>query len=273
MPKAPISVFIIAKNEEDRIPHTLNSVMGWADEVIVIDSGSTDNTVKLADKMGAKVVYHDWQGYGQQKIFGETLCKHDWLLNIDADEAVSDGLRDEMIAMFKDGKEPSEKAWRFDIKILGRFQNKVSRFAPSNDPVRFYHKNYAGFKDSTVHDSVVFKEGQAGKIGKFKHHVVHRCFRSFTHAVEKINFYSMMQAENMVAKGRKPSTLRVVAEPFFSFLKAYTLRRYFLLGLDGFYESVIYAFARTLRFAKATELYRLKKMQEEGKSEGLGSRD
>lgn len=267
MDKTPISVFIIAKNEEDRIPYTLKSVVDWADEVIVIDSGSNDKTVEVATHLGAKVVFHEWQGYGPQKVYGETLCKHNWLLNIDADEAVSPELRNEMVALFEGGKEPDIKAWRFDIRILSRFARKPSRFSPSNDPVRFYHKDYAGFKDSTVHDSVIFKKGKEGHIGKFKHMVYHRCFRSFTHAVEKINYYSSMQAEDMVAKERKPFALRVVFEPVFAFLKAYTLRRYFLLGLDGFYESMIYAFARTLRFAKANELYRLKKEQENVKSE------
>ncbi len=265
MLKAPVSVFIIAKNEEDRIPHTLKSVVDWADEVVVVDSGSSDKTVEVATHLGAKVVYHEWQGYGPQKVFGESICRHNWLLNIDADEAVSDGLRDEMLAMFADSKEPESKAWRFDIRILSRFAIKPGRFSPSNDPVRFYHKDYAGFKDSSVHDSVIFKAGKEGEIGKFKHMVIHRCFRSFRHAVEKINFYSDMQAADMVARGRKPSTIRIVFEPLFAFLKAYTLRRYFLLGLDGFYESVLYAFARTLRFAKASELYRLKKEQENAK--------
>ena len=131
MSKIPISVFIIAKNEEDRIPHNLKSVVDWADEVIVIDSGSSDKTVEVATHLGAKVVYHEWQGYGPQKVFGETICKHNWLLNIDADEAVSDDLRDEMIGLFQGGKEPEIKAWRFDIRILGRFQQKPRRFSAS----------------------------------------------------------------------------------------------------------------------------------------------
>ena len=173
MRKTPVSVFIIAKNEADRITHTLKSVTAWADDVIVIDSGSTDETVDVATKLGAKVVYNEWQGYGAQKIFGETLCKHNWLLNIDADEAVSEGLQKEIIAQFGNGSEPKQKAWRFDIKILGRFASYPGKFSPSNDPIRFYHKDYAGFKNSTVHDSVVFKEGKEGEEAT-------SCFRSCT---------------------------------------------------------------------------------------------
>ena len=87
--KLPLSVFIIAVNEADRIALTINSVRDWADEVIVIDSGSTDDTVAVAESHGARVVFNEWNGYGPQKVFGETLCRNDWLLNLDADEEVT----------------------------------------------------------------------------------------------------------------------------------------------------------------------------------------
>ena len=257
-----LSVSIIASNEEDNIARCLDSLSGMADEIILVHNDCTDRTVSIAKEYGAKCFEEQWHGHRDQKNISLSKATHSWVFCIDADEAVSEGLQKEIIALFGNGSEPKQKAWRFDIKVLGRFASYPGKFSPSNDPIRFYHKDYAGFKNSTVHDSVVFKEGKEGEVGKFKHMVIHRCFRSFSHAVEKINFYSSMQAENMVARGRKPSALRVVIEPVFSFLKAYTLRRYFLLGLEGFYESVIYAFARTLRFAKATELYRLKKQQE-----------
>lgn len=253
MPRTyPISVFIIAKNEADRIPYAITSVRGWVDEVIVIDSGSTDDTVAISQALGARVETHPWEGYGPQKVFGESLCRNNWLLNIDADEAISQVLQGSIKALFDKGEFP-HKAYRLHIKIKPKFADMPGRFAPSNSPIRFYHKQYAGFKDSTIHDSVIFKGPGAKKPGYLKGMVVHRCFRSFSHAVEKINFYSTMQAEDMLAKGRNPSGLRIVVEPFFAFLKAYFLRRYMFLGVSGFVESVIYSFARTLRLAKARE--------------------
>lgn len=256
MPKKyPISVFIIAKNEADRITHTIQSVKDWVDEVIVIDSGSEDDTVKVSERLGVQVVFNEWKGYGPQKVFGETLCRNQWLLNIDADEAISPELRDSITALFDKGKF-GYMAYRLNIKLLSRFATKPGILAPSNSPIRFYNKQYAGFKDSTVHDSVVFKAPGGMKAGRLKGMVVHRCFRSFAHAVEKINFYSTMQAEDMVAKGRKPSSLRIIIEPFFAFLKAYFLRRYLFLGVSGLIESIIYSFARTLRLAKAREAFK-----------------
>jgi len=85
----PLSVFIIARDEADRIPAALASVQGWVDEIIVIDSGSLDATVAVSQLFGARTEYRAWTGYGEQKVYGESLCRNDWLLNIDADEAIS----------------------------------------------------------------------------------------------------------------------------------------------------------------------------------------
>ncbi len=89
--RLPLSVFIIARDEADRIARPIESVIGWVDEVIVIDSGSTDETVAVAEQLGARVIRNDWPGYGPQKRFGEDQCRNDWLLNLDADEEVTPG--------------------------------------------------------------------------------------------------------------------------------------------------------------------------------------
>lgn len=256
--KYPVSAFIIAKNEEDRIGYSLKSVRDWVDEVIVIDSGSTDNTVSLSKEMGASVVFNAWPGYGQQKIFGENLCRNHWLLNLDADEAVDETLKQSIQSLFDQGEIP-HKAYHIPIKIMPTYATKPGRFAPSNDPIRFYDKRYAGFKDSTVHDSVVLKPGVTASIGKLKGCMAHRCFRSLSHAVEKINFYSSMQAEDLVNRGKRPAAVRILVEPFFAFSKAYFLRRYWMLGISGFVESFVYSFARTLRLAKTRETFQQQK--------------
>jgi glycosyltransferase involved in cell wall biosynthesis len=255
MKKLPISVFIIAKDEEDRIPKPIKSVIDWTSEVIVIDSCSTDKTQEVSASLGAKVVFNEWKGYGPQKVFGETLCKNKWLLNIDADEEITSELKDEIFELFKDG-EPECKAYHMRIKVLGSFDKKPHRFAPAHNQLRLYHKDYAGFKDSTVHDSVVAKEGVNCKLGQLKNIVLHRTFRSYSHAIAKINRYSTMQAEHMFAHGRNPSALRIIIEPFISFFKGYFLKGYFLMGIDGFIEGLIYTFARTLRIIKAREIWK-----------------
>ena len=105
MPKPPISVFIITKNEADRIIPIINAIKDIADEILVIDSGSTDKTVEIASGLGAKVVYNQWVGYGPQKVFGENLCHNNWILNIDADEEVSEELALEIKHLFFENKQ------------------------------------------------------------------------------------------------------------------------------------------------------------------------
>jgi len=250
--KIPVSVFIIAKDEADRIGATIKSVRDWADEVIVIDSGSTDETVSLSDALGARVLFNEWKGYGPQKNFGESLCKNEWLLNLDADEEVTPQLRDSIISLFAKGV-PKHKAYRLKRKILFRLEDKPPLLAPGDKPVRLYHKGSAGFKDSTVHDSVeIYGPDKTAPL--LKGILLHRCFRNLEHWCYKINFYSTMQAEDYVQRRRRPSDIRILIEPVLSFLKAYFLRRYFLYGIDGFVGSMLYAHARMLRMAKVREL-------------------
>src|SRR5436190_7234924 len=100
MRKLPVSVFIIAKNEADRIARTIRSVISWADEVVVVDSESSDHTVQVALAEGCRVMTQPWLGFGGQKRFAEEQCRNDWLLNLDADEVVTAELEQEIIALF-----------------------------------------------------------------------------------------------------------------------------------------------------------------------------
>ncbi len=253
MKKIPVSVFIITKNERDRIAKPINSVIDWVEEVIVVDSGSDDGTQELAKNLGARVVFNEWHGYGPQKIFGETLCKNKWLLNIDADEEITPELAEEIRSIFYN-KSPEFHAYRMKIQIMSRFAERPFKCAPYHNQIRLYQIDHAGFKSSTVHDSVVAKEGIECKIAQLKNIVLHRSFRSYEHAIAKINRYSGMQAEDMVLRGKKPCGFRIVFEPFIGFWKGYFVRRYCFMGVDGFIEAFIYAFARTLRLMKAREL-------------------
>ncbi len=253
MSKLPISVFIIAQDEADRIPPAIRSVRDWVEEVIVIDSGSTDKTVEIAKEEGATVVFNEWKGYGPQKAYGETLCSQKWLFNVDADEEVSPKLKDEIHALFANNSEPPEAAYEVRTLMCFAHDKRPRPFAPFMRHVRLYDKEKAGFKPELVHDSVFTKDGE--KIGKLKYGIYHRCFRSHRHAIEKINRYSSMQVDDMITKGRRPSTLRLLLEPTTTFLKCLLLRRYILFGMSGFVESCIYSFARFIRLAKAREAW------------------
>jgi len=251
MKKLPVSVFIIARNEADRIPLTIRSVRDWVDEVIVIDSGSEDDTVRVAESLGVRAVFNEWRGYGPQKVFGESLCRNDWLLNLDADEEISPELARNIQTLFQDG--PDRSAYRLRILPLHSFQSRGHAWTATHHPVRLYRKSRAGFKDSPVHDSVVVREGRTGTLRGL---VNHRSFRSLSHHVEKVNSYSSAQAEDLFAKGRNPSAIALVLVPPLAFLKQYLLRREFVNGVDGVIISYMYAFQRFIRLAKARERFR-----------------
>lgn len=249
--KLPISVFIIAKNEADRIGRPLKSVRDWVDEVIVIDSGSDDDTVELSRSLGARTGFRAWTGYGEQKVYGESLCRNDWILNIDADEEVTPGLRAEIERLFSDGG-PAKDHYRIPVLLKSDFQTRVHRWTVYQRPVRLYRKSLAGFSESTVHDSVIVR---SGSVGKLRGVLIHRSFRSVAHHIDKENRYTSAQAEHAFAKGRNIPALRLLIEVPFSFLKAYVIRRQFLNGLDGFVLSYLYAFQRFARLAKIRERF------------------
>lgn len=254
-----ISVFIITKNEADRISEIINAVKPIADEILVIDSGSEDNTCEIAMRLGAKVMFNKWQGYGLQKIFGEKQCRNKWVLNIDADEEVSPELAEEIKKIFS--KKTPENFWGFRVKIVNkfRFEKKPKKFAYYYNQLRLYNKDFAGFKSSTVHDSVELKKNNPEKIGQLQNIIYHQSFRSFSHWIEKINSYSQMQAHDSFCKGKYPSALKVFFIPTFAFAKAYFVRRYFIYGFNGLVYSYLFAFSRFAKAIKTREIFQAKK--------------
>ncbi|MBP9791970.1 MAG: glycosyltransferase family 2 protein [Rickettsiales bacterium] len=261
--KIPLSVFIITKNEEDRLSKAINSVKGWVHEIIVIDSGSTDNTIKIAKDLGAKVFHNDWNGYGAQKIFGEKKCSQQWILNIDADEAITADLRDEIINLFNQNKINDYIGYLIKISMTKISTDITPFFGPHHTFIRLYNKNKAGFSDSSVHDSVIVREG---KVGKCKCIMTHKSFRSYTHALQKVDSYSTAQAHDMFAKGRNPARIRILFEPMTAFFKCYILKKSFILGFDGIILSYIYVIGRLMRLIKARDLFFLKNSKKQTKS-------
>lgn len=250
--KIPISVFIITKNEADRLPRAINSVKEWVEEVIVVDSGSTDNTVVVARELGARVMHQDWKGYGEQKSFGEAQCSQKWILNIDADEEVTYSLKNEIIKIFLERKNDQVSAYKLQVKATRIFTHSVPVCGPRTICVRLYDRTKAGFSCNAVHDSVLVREGV---IGALKGILKHYSFRSYTHALQKIESYSTAQALDMYDKGRKPSDIRIVFEPVLAFFKAYILKRSFALGFEGVVLSYIYVIGRLSRLIKARDLF------------------
>ena len=247
---APISAFIITKNEEDRLPATISALQAWVDEIIVVDSGSTDRTVSIAQRMGAKVFYREWTGYGDQKRFGEQQCTNDWLLNIDADEVVTASLAHEIQSLFEGGTDLQPGA--FKIKILNVYpgDNAPRPFAKDYNVVRLYHRTVGQYRDHPVYDRVVLKNKNAVQL---QNPIYHYPFVSFEHLISKNNQYSSFRSQNSERHGTLLLTLRLLFEFPVNFIKFYLFRLHFTGGWKGFYFSLCHAFMRTSRVAKMLE--------------------
>ena len=249
--RLPISVFIIAQNEGDRIATTIASVKDWVQEVIVVDSGSGDNTVEVAEALGARTFFHPWQGYGLQKRFAEDQCSQRWLMNLDADEEVTPALAAEIAALFASGL-PAQAGYILRIRDLLPGEAQLAPMAHTNFVLRLYDRECGRFSDSPVHDSVILTRGRAVML---QAPVLHRSFRNVSHAIEKMNSYTGAQARDMHARGKKaPGSARLLLEFPFAFLKVYVLRGYALRGRRGFIYAMHYAFGRFMRLAKYVEL-------------------
>jgi glycosyltransferase involved in cell wall biosynthesis len=250
----PISIFLIACNEADRITATLAAVQGLGGEIILVDSGSTDETKEIATAYGARVVHHDWPGYGLQKRFAEDQCVNDWLLNIDADEVCPQALVDEIRALFADG-EPPCSAYRIPIAEQFPGEGVPHRLSYTIAPVRLYRRDAGRYADSTVHDRVELNPGTS--IGRLRHRIHHRSVRSLSHEITKLNAYSDMQVEDLEKRDIRLSSWRIFTEFPAAFLKAYILRRHCVRGRYGFMTAMNFAIYRHLRLAKHLERRRL----------------
>ncbi|WP_029062215.1 glycosyltransferase family 2 protein [Labrenzia sp. DG1229] len=249
--RLPLSAFIIARNEADRISRPIRSVIDWVDEVIVVDSGSTDDTIAVAEKLGARIVHKDWQGYGPQKRCGEDQCRNDWLLNLDADEEVTEDLAAEIRAKFSDNSYGDADGWRIMIRDMYAHETEPAPWAYGYHQIRLYDRRKGRFSDSSVHDTV--RPVNGATIANLSGIMAHRSIRSLDFQVGKYNRYSGMQVEDMRTRGRKLPRSRLLTEFPVSFFKAYFVRKYRKYGWWGLILSMNYAHARFLRVAKAYE--------------------
>jgi len=257
-----ISVFVIALNEADRIGATLDAARKVTDDLIVIDSGSTDGTQDVARAHGARVIHHDWPGYGPQKRFGEDQCRHDWVLNLDADEVMPDALIGEIKGLFAGGKPPFD-AYRVPIAEMFPGEKAPHPLGFSLAPVRLYRRSVGRYSPSPVHDRVALPAGTA--TGKLRGVIHHYSVRSIGDQIAKLNRYTDMQAADLDARGAHVSTWRLLAEFPANFIKAYIGRRHALRGVYGFMTAMNFAFYRYLRVAKHVERRLADKARREGR--------
>ncbi|KAF0231441.1 MAG: family 2 glycosyl [Beijerinckiaceae bacterium] len=258
----PLSIFIITRNEADRLPRTLAAIKALSDDIVVVDSGSTDDTVALAAATGARTLYRDWEGYGPQKRFAEEQCRHQWLLNLDADEWIPPHLADEIRVLLA-GNGPMADA--YEIRIAEVFPGEAAPhpLAYALPPVRLYRRDKGRYSASPVHDRVDLAPG--ARVARLKGIIHHFSVRSIGDQIAKLNAYADQQVSDLAARGKSIPTWRLLVEFPAAFFKAYILRRHFVRGFYGFITAMNFAFFRWLRVAKDYERRTLEKQKQDPK--------
>ena len=244
--KIPLSVVIIAKNAASQIGACIESV-AFAEEILVVDSGSEDETRAIADVMGCRVIEKEWLGFGQQKQFAVTLAKHDWVLCLDVDERVSPPLEAGIRAALAS---PTHRAFRMRRRnrFLGKWLSHGEGYPDWS--LRMFHRQHASWSNDPVHEAVI----TTVDVGVLEGDLLHDSADEITTYLQKQNRYPSLHAESLFQQGVRAGYVKLFASPMARFIKFYILRLGFLDGGPGFAHVAVGCFAAFAKYAKLIEL-------------------
>jgi glycosyltransferase involved in cell wall biosynthesis len=247
MPES-LSAVIITHNAARQLDACLQSV-AFADEIVVVDSGSTDETAKLAQQHGARVLHQDWLGYGPQKRFAAGAAGSRWILSLDADERVTAELRD---AIRRELQAPRYSA--YEMARRNRFMGRWLRHGEGYPDwsVRLFNRERANWSEDPIHEKVVTVE----PVGRLAGDLLHESEQGIADYLAKQNRYTTLQAELLFARGKRAGFTRILVSPLLRFVKFYLLRRGFLDGVPGLVHIAIGCFNTFCKYGKLYELER-----------------
>jgi glycosyltransferase involved in cell wall biosynthesis len=239
-------VVIITLNAATQIEACLQSA-GFADEVVVVDSGSGDGTGEIAQRYGARVIRHEWLGFGLQKQFAVEQAAHDWVLCLDADERVSPALRESIETVLRT---PSFAAYRMPRcnRFMGRWLRHGEGYPDWS--LRLFDRRVARWSEDAVHEKVICPV----PVGTLRGDLLHESQESIAAYLDKQNRYTSLQAEMLKSEGRRVHFGKVVFSPMLRFIKFYVLRRGFLDGVPGLVHIAIGCFNSFIKYAKLIAL-------------------
>jgi len=245
-----ISAVVITFNEEGKIEAALQSVGGVASEIIVVDSHSTDRTVKLARRYTDRVFERTWTNYADQKNFANSHASHPWILSLDADERLSPGLREELLGLMNDEPSCSGFSMPRQVFYLGKWL-KHSGWYPDRR-IRLFRQDQAHWEGEYVHEKLVV----AGSVLKLKEAIHHFTYRNISDHLARINHFSDLSAQRLYAAKKKCRGYHLVILPWARFLKSYVLQLGFLDGFAGLVVAVLNGYAVFVRYAKLREIWK-----------------
>ncbi|MBZ7994929.1 glycosyltransferase family 2 protein [Campylobacter canadensis] len=222
-----ISIIILTFNSEKYLKEVLQSA-AFADEVIVVDSGSKDNSIKIASTFkNVKLFHQAWLGFGKQKQFGVNQAKNEWVFVLDSDEIITKELEEEIKNTLIKAEYKAYKVARLNF-FFGKAIKRMGLYPDYN--IRLFNKNYAKFDDREVHEAIICQE----KIGKLKHHFLHYAYENIEQFIDKQNKYSSLNP-------KKNNLLKALINPYWTFFKLYFIKLGFLEGKKGFIIAKLYA--------------------------------
>jgi glycosyltransferase involved in cell wall biosynthesis len=239
-----ISATIITYNEERNVARAIESLR-CVDDIVVIDSGSSDRTVEIAEKHGARVVESPWPGYAKQKNLAAERAANDWILSIDADESLSEALEGEIWQLKKNGPQFDAYTMPRMAQYLGRWI-RHSGWYPDRK-VRLYHREKAHWEGDFVHESVKV----TGRVGHLESNLLHFTCNSLSEHLKTMDRYTTLAAEQLLATGEKPTWPVMVFEPPWTFFRTYVLKLGFLDGIEGLAIANMAALYNFVKYAKA----------------------
>jgi glycosyltransferase involved in cell wall biosynthesis len=242
-----LTVTVITRNESAHIAAVLRSV-AWADEIVVVDSRSTDDTVAIARQHATRVEVRDWPGYSAQKNYAAELAAHDWILSIDADERVTPELGAEIRELLE--RDPPARGYRVPrvTWYLGRWIRSTDWYPDYQ--LRLYDRRAGRWNGRVVHESVDLQ----GQPGVLRHDLQHYAYRDLSHHLSTIDRYTTLAAEQWLAEGRRTNALEAAVHPPLAFLRNYVLRRGLTDGGPGLLVSALNSYYVFLKLAKLWEL-------------------
>jgi len=244
------SVYIITLNEEKNIQAVLENVKNF-DEVVLVDSGSTDSTLTLAAEYENVSIYkQEWLGFSKQKAFALNLCRNHWVLNLDADEICTKEFFNEITQMIKENTYDALQSYR----VLLRNGKKIRHFGGKDRLIRFFRKSSGRYEIKRVHESI----SVTGKIRSTSASILHYENLTLSQRFEKANRYSELKAEDKLEKGDVASIFVIVFIFPISFIQFFIFKGHFLGGIDGFITSMNAAFYNFMKYSKLEELQKTK---------------
>lgn len=246
-----LSAVIIVHNEERNIERCIKSLQGVADEIVIVDSGSTDGTVDICQSCGVRPVSHEWVGYAQQKNFANDLATGDWLLSLDADEALSDELRSSLVSLKQTGMESGTV---YEVARLTNFGGHWVRHCGwyPDARVRLWQRGKARWEGS-VHEQLMFDS--AVRTLRLKGDLLHYSYYSLAELAERQPKYYRLAAEEAYAQGRKAGAASMVLKPAWTFVRDYFLRGGLLDGATGFVVCRMNAHYTFMKYATLREIW------------------